>query len=164
MANLIQIEKHLKHLRLSYKLIDLNQEAFTVSDVVRAGIIEDEVVKTLVVRGTKSITGIKSIKGIKGQQFVALALRGKDRLDFKKVRRLSGSKTELAKPGEVLHVVGVPIGAVCPVLVGIPLYFDEKVMDLGNVHMGSGDLKHGLEMKLSDLLKACSDYKIEDLV
>ncbi|KKR51113.1 MAG: YbaK/prolyl-tRNA synthetase associated region [Candidatus Curtissbacteria bacterium GW2011_GWA1_40_16] len=157
MATLTQIERHLKQRKLQYKIIDLEAEAFTVSDVVRAGISEDEVVKTLVARGTKSITGIKS------QQFVALALRGKDRLDFKKVRRLFGSKSELAKPDEVLKVVGVPIGAVCPVLVGIPLYFDEKVTDLKNVHIGSGDLMHGLEMKLSDLLAACSEYEISDL-
>ncbi len=164
MANLIQIKEYLKQRQLQYKIVGLGQEAFTVEDVVRAGVDQDEVIKTLVVRVTKSITGIKSIKGIKGQQFVALALRGKDRLDFKKVRKLFGSKSELAKPEEVLKVVGVPIGAVCPVLVGIPLYFDKRVMDLKNVHMGSGDLKHGLEMKLSDLLKAVGDYKFEELV
>ena len=163
MANLIQIKEYLKQRQLQYKIVGLGQEAFTVEDVVRAGVDQDEVIKTLVVRVTKSITGIKSIKGIKGQQFVALALRGKDRLDFKKVRKLFGSKSELAKPEEVLKVVGVPIGAVCPVLVGIPLYFDKRIMDLKNVHIGSGDLKHGLEMKLSDLLKAVGDYKFEEL-
>lgn len=151
MANLVQIEKHLRQHRVPYKIIELNQEAFTVSDVVKSGIEENEVVKTLVVRAG-------------GGSFVALALRGKNRVDFKKVRKLFGSKTELAKPEEVLRVVGVPIGAVCPVLVGIPLYFDRKVLGLGNVHMGSGDLKHGLEMKLGDLLKAAGDYKVSDLI
>lgn len=150
MSNLIQIEKYLKQLKLPYNVVDLGQEAFTVSDVVRAGIDQDEVVKTLIVR-----FGLN--------KFVALALRGDDRVDFKKVRRLLGSKPELARPAEVLKVTGVPIGAVCPVLVGIPLYFDKRVMDLKNVHMGSGDLMHGLEMKLSDLLKAVREYKLEDL-
>ncbi len=149
MAKLEQIEKHLRQQNLLYKVVDLESEAFTVGDVVKSGIDEDEVVKTLIVRAN--------------QGFVALALRGKDRLDFKKVRKLLGSKAELAKPDEVLKVVGVPIGAVCPVLVGIPLYFDKKVMDLENVHMGPGDLMHGLEMKLSDLIKAVGDYLIEDL-
>jgi prolyl-tRNA synthetase len=117
--------------------------------VVDAGIKLDEVVKTLVVRTN--------------DDFVALALNGQDRVDFKKVRKLLGLKTELAKPEEVLAVVGVPIGAVCPVKIGIPVYFDRKVLGLKNVHMGSGDLKHGLEMKLIDLLKAIGEYQIEEL-
>ena len=149
MANLKQIEKQLKDADLEYKIIDLEAEAFTVGDVVKAGVDEEEVVKTLIVRTNRG--------------FMALALRGKDRLDFKKIRKLFGSKSELAKPEEVLKVVGVPIGAVCPVLVGMPLYFDKGVMDLKNVHMGSGDLMHGLEMKLSDLLSAVGGYSIEDL-
>ena len=91
-------------------------------------------------------------------------MRGNDRVDFKKVRRFFGSKSELAKPVEVLKVVGVSIGAVCPIMVGIPLYIDAKVMDLENIHMGSGDLMHGLEMKLADLLKAVGEYKVEVFV
>lgn len=151
MANLVQIEKHLRDLQLGYKLVDLKAEAFTVGDVVKSGINSDEVVKTLIVR-----------TGTIPSSFVALALRGNDRVDFKKVRSKFGGKSELAKPDEVLKVVGVPIGAVCPVLVGIPLFIDKNVMNLTNVHMGSGDLKRGLEMKLEDLLKAVGDYQLDE--
>lgn len=150
MANLIQIQHYLDSQKLLYKVINLEKEAFTVGDVLEAGIAEDEVVKTLVVRTNRD--------------FIAIAVRGKDRVDFKKVRKLFGSRSELAKPDEVLKVVGVSIGAVCPVEIGIPLCFDNKVMDLENVHMGSGDLMHGLEMKLKDLLKAVGHYKVEDLI
>lgn len=150
MANLVQIEKFLQQQKLPYEVIDLSQEAFTVADVVNAGIRVDEVIKTLIVRTN--------------DDFVALALRGEDRIDFKKVRKLFGSKSQLAKPEEVLRVVGVPIGAVCPIMIGIPLYFDRKVMDLVNVHMGSGNLKHGLEMKLKDLLKVIGKYQLVELV
>lgn len=161
MANLVLIEKHLRQKRLDFKVIRLDQEAFTVADVVDAGIKINEVVKTLVIR-----TYPRSSPGLERSQkakFIALALRGSDRVDFKKARKLFGSKAELAKPEEVLEVVGVPIGAVCPVLVGIPLYIDVKVMDLDNVHMGSGDLMHGLEMKRKDLLKAIGEYRLEEL-
>ncbi len=161
MANLVQIEQHLRQQKLPYKTIDLAQEAFTVVDVVDAGVKIDEVVKTLVIRvHSSSSPGLERGGGVK---FVALALRGNDRVDFKKVRKLFGPKTELAKPEEVLRVTGVPIGAVCPVLVGIPLYIDQNVLDLKNVHMGSGDLMHGLEMRLNDLLKAVGGYRIEEL-
>ena len=103
-------------------------------------------------------------------QFLVLVVRGSDRVDFKKVRKCFGPSTslrvncELAKPDEVLRVCGVPIGAVCPILLNIPVVFDRRVVDLVHVNLGSGDLTKGLEMELADLFKAVSDYKIEDLV
>jgi len=134
--------------QLGFNLIDLNKEAFTVADVIDAGIKIDEVVKTLIVRTNDC--------------FIALALCGENRVDFKKIRTKFGGHSELAKPEEVLKIVGVPVGAVCPIMVGVPLYIEEKVMDLENVHMGSGDLMYGLEMKLEDLIKAVGDYEQMD--
>ena len=166
MANLVQIKEYLQEQKLPYDVIDLGDEAFTVDDVVKSGIRLDEVVKTLVVRISGSPSTRSGTSGRAGsgyQSFIALALRGSDKLDFKKIRSMFGSKSELAKPDEVLEVVGVPVGAVCPILIGIPLYLDKNVMDLKNVHMGSGDLKKGLEMKLANLLKACGDYRVEYL-
>lgn len=148
MANLEQIDKYLRKRKLPFKIVDLEQEAFTVRDVVGAGVNLDDVVKTLIIRTNDS--------------FVGLALKGSDRVNFKKIRAKFGSKSELARSEEVLKVVGVPVGAVCPVLVGVPLYIDEKVMSLKNVHMGSGDLKHGLEMRLSHLLIAVGNYQLEN--
>ena len=160
MANLFQIEKYLRKKKIPYKVVDLGGEVFTVDEVKKTGVEEGEIVKTLIVR----------IEELNKTQFVVLAVRGCDRVDFKKVRRLFGPSTalrvncELARPREVEKVCGVPIGAVCPILVGVPLYFDRKVMDLLHVNMGSGDLTKGLEMELTDLLKAVGDYKVEDLV
>lgn len=149
MANLVQIEKYLKEKGLKYKLIDLGGEVFTVRDVVKSGVEEKNVVKTLVVRTNEN--------------FVALAVRGQDRVDFKKVRKLFGNKSELASPQEVEKIAGVPIGAVCPILIEIPLYFDRKVMGLKYANTGSGDLTRGLEMDFIDLLAVVGKYEIEDL-
>lgn len=161
MANLKQIEEHLRAKKLRYEVIDLGGEVFTVEGVSKAGVDEDEIVKTLIVR----VNGNPSISGISGSiRFAALAVRGKDRLDFKKIRKLFGSKSGFAKAEEVLKVCKVPIGAVCPILLGIPLIFDRKVMDLKRVHMGSGDLTRGLEMDFKDLLRAVDKYQVEDLV
>ena len=160
MANLKQIKIHLESKRLPYQVIDLGREVFTVKGVAKTGVDENEIVKTLVIRSNDRPPAQRA-SGPKG--FVALAVRGKDRVDFKKVRRLFGSKSELAKPEEVRKVIGVPVGAVCPILIGIPLYFDRKVMDLMHVNMGSGDLKKGLEMEFPDLLKAVGKYEAEDL-
>ena len=182
MANFLQIEKYLKEKKISYKLIslrsspakrdaglkviDLGGEVFTVDQVKKSGVEEDEIVKTLVIRiGRSQGFNQQNVErsSIK-MQFMALAIRRKDRVDFKKVRRLFGSKSGLARPEEVLMVCHVPVGAVCPILIEAPLYFDQKVMSLKHVNMGSGDLKKGLEMKLSDLLLAVGDYKLADMV
>src|SRR3989338_9852355 len=150
MANLKQIEEYLRAKKLPYELIDLGGQVFTVEGVKEVGVLEDQIVKTLIIRTNDNL--------------VALAVRGKDRVDFKKIRKLFGSKSGLAKPEEVLKVCKVSIGAVCPILLDIPLIFDRKVMDLKRIHMGSGDLTKGLEMDFADLLKAVGEYQIEDLV
>ena len=154
MANLKQIEKFLKRKDFKYKVIDLGGEVYTVKQVSETGVEEDEIVKTLIVR----------VEGLKKMQFVALSVRGCDRVDFKNVRKLLGNQSELAKPEEVQRIVRVPVGAVCPILVGLPLYFDRCVMNLNRINMGSGDLTKGLEMDLNDLLGAVGEYQIKDLV
>ncbi|MBI4037860.1 YbaK/EbsC family protein [Candidatus Curtissbacteria bacterium] len=157
MASLVQIEKFLLSKNIPYKIIDLGGEVFRVDEVVRVGINPDEILKTLVVRFEKD-----TIKGMQ-KKYAALALRGKDRLDFKKVRRVFGGKATLASADEVLEIAGVPIGAVCPIGIGVPVYFDEKAMKLELVNMGSGDLTKGLDMTFKDLLKVIADYKIIDV-
>lgn len=168
MANLRKIEKRLKDLNLNYSFIDLGGEIFRVEDVIKAGIDPDEVVKTLLVRSVVKPTFAKASRGWAGLEFKteynALAVRGRDRLDFKKVRRIFGPKTDLAKTDEVKKVVGVPVGAVCPIEIGVPVYFDRKVLELKNVNLGSGDLTRGLDMKLADLIKAVGEYQVADLV
>jgi len=174
------------------KVADLGGEVFTVDQVKKSGVDEGEIVKTLIIRvgdvpyyssseaqRSREVTNQGNSRQaphqmVRGQarivNFAALAVRGKDRVDFKKVRGLFGPSTslrvncELAKPEEVKRVVGVPVGAVCPILIEVPLYFDQRVMDLKHVNMGSGDLTKGLEMELSDLLSAVGKYQIEDLV
>lgn len=157
MANLVRIEKHLKAKHISYKIIDLGGEAFRVEDVVKVGVVREAILKTLLIRCQKD-----TIKGME-TKFVAIGLRGADNLDFKRVRKLFGGKAELATPEEVLKIVGVPIGAVCPIEIGVPVYFDRKAIQLTHVNMGSGDLTKGLDMTFEDLLKVVGEYKVEQL-
>lgn len=167
MANLEQIKKHLLALKLPFKTVVLDRKAYTVADVVRSGIRLEDVVKTLIVRkGTERQSDEVNKRSFSANKvyrrgFVALALCGNDRVDFKKIRAKFGSKSGLARAEEVLEVVGVPIGAVCPILLEMPIYIDKKVMNLKNVHMGSGDLNFGLEMNLTDFLEAVRGYRVE---
>lgn len=194
MATRSKIERHLKKLRLEYKLIDLGGEHFRVEDVIKFGVKPDKIVKTLLVRANpkfESLVGVdkgvislqKLSKFLKKHQYFAFGIRGKDRLSFKKVKKLLGPSAELARAEEVLKVVGVPVGAVCPIEIGVPVYFDKKVfqtflrsssdnnrtaglkriLDLKNVNLGSGDLTCGLDMTFSDLLKAVGKWEIADV-
>src|SRR3989304_3798593 len=177
MANLAQIEKYLKTKKINHKISDLGGEVYKVEDVIKIGINPAEILKTIIVRSTvkphfapsfaKALDDKKASRGWEGLEFkdkyFALVLRGKDRIDFKKVRRLFGGKSELAKADEVKKVAGVPVGAVCPILLDIPIYFDENAMGLKHVNMGSGDLTKELEMDFSDLLDAIREYKVIEL-
>ena len=167
MAYLARIEKHLKRLGIKYQIIDLGAEIFRVEDVVKAGVKAHEVVKTLLVKtpnNPENLKWDKNLRSFVNVPFVACAIRGAERLDFKKIKRLLGSGAKLAKPDEVREIVGVPVGAVCPILIGIPLYFDQKVMKLKNVNLGSGDLTKGLDVSLADLLHAVGEYQVVELV
>src|SRR3990167_8001167 len=114
MANLAKIEKYLKQKQIGYKVSDLGGEIYKVEDVIKVGVNPDEILKTLIVRST-----VKEGLEFK-DKYSALVLKGKDRVDFKKVRWLFGGKSELAKADEVQKVAGVPVGAVCPILLDIP--------------------------------------------
>lgn len=164
MANLAKIEKYLQQKKIRHKISDLGGEVYKVEDVIKVGINPDEILKTLIVRST-----VKENLQFKDKYF-ALVLRGKDRVDFKKVRRLFGGPSttlkvncELAKPEEVKKVAGVPVGAVCPILLDIPIFIDKNAMNLNHINMGSGDLTKELEMDFSDLLGAIGEYKLVEL-
>ena len=157
MANLAKIEKYLKDRKINHRISDLGGEIFKVEDVIKAGINPDQILKTLIIRST-----VKKGLELKDKYF-ALVLRGKDRVEFKKVRRLFGGKSDLARPEEVKKVAGVPVGAVCPILLDIPIYIDRGAMSLKHVNMGSGDLTCELEMDFSDLLLAIGKHEVADL-
>src|SRR3990167_6057408 len=148
MANLAKIEQYLKDRKIKHKISDLGGEIFKVEDVIKAGVNPDQILKTLIIRSTVKV-GLEF-----KDKYFALVLRGKDRIDFKKVRRLFGGKSDLAKPEEVKKVAGVPVGAVCPILLEVPIYIDRVAMSLKHVNMGSGDLTKELEMDFADLLLA----------
>ncbi|OGE19843.1 hypothetical protein A3A14_02110 [Candidatus Daviesbacteria bacterium RIFCSPLOWO2_01_FULL_43_38] len=146
MAKFDEIENYLKQKGVEYKVIDLPDTAVSVEDVVRLSggqVKEEEIIKTLIV---KTKTG----------DFVGRILQGKDRLKREVMDRLATKE-------EVLQIAGVEVGAVCPILLGIPMIIDKKVANLARVNMGSGDHLKGLEINLPDLLKVLDDFRIEEI-
>jgi prolyl-tRNA editing enzyme YbaK/EbsC (Cys-tRNA(Pro) deacylase) len=135
---------------VDYRLIELSDRAVTVEDVERYakdGVDPDEICKTIVLKDRDG-----------GMH--AVFLRGRDRIDFRKLRGLIG-KASVAAPDEVEEATGVKPGAVCPLLLYIPLYVDERVFMKEKVNFGSGNHLYGIEMSPNDIAKFV-DFKVVD--
>lgn len=146
MAKFTEIEKFLKDQKIDYKIIDLPSVAISVDDVIRLSggqVKDEEIIKTLIVKTKKG-------------EFAACVLRGRDKLKREVVGRLATEE-------EVLRIAGVEFGAVCPILLGIPVIIDQKVTKLKRVNMSSGDHLKGLEMDFGSLLQVLSDFRIEEI-
>ena len=92
MANLSQIRQYLQKNKIKHKVSDLGGEVYKVEDVIKVGVNPDEILKTLIVR-----SNVKEGLEFKDKYF-AFVLRGKDRVDFKKVRRLLGGPSTSLRP------------------------------------------------------------------
>ncbi len=150
-----KLEKTIEKLReknLKFKIVDLNGPAVSVKDVMERADIsvnEEEICKTLLLKGNGRIFGV--------------FLKGTDKLDFKKLKKVVGKKARLLKKEEIKENFGFELGEVCPLFLDIEIIVDKRVLELKNVNMGSGDLLYGIEMSPGDILK-CINYKIEDVV
>jgi len=142
---MLAVEKLLQDKGVAYKLIPLTQPAYTVAEtlIYSNGLAKpEEACKTIIIRAKKS------------KQLRAILLYGDDRLDSSKVRRWLGEDFSIASAEEVKSASGVEPGAVCPLLLTVPLFVDQKMLRLERVNIGSGDHLFGLELKLKDLLDA----------
>jgi Cys-tRNA(Pro)/Cys-tRNA(Cys) deacylase len=135
---------------VDYRIIELTDRAVTVEDVVRYakhGVDRDEICKTIILKDGEG-------------RMHAVFLKGGDRIDFKKLRRVMG-KASVAAPDEVEETTGVKAGAVCPLLLGVTLYVDERVFMKERINFGSGNHLYGIELSPKDLAKVM-DFKVVD--
>lgn len=145
----VTVEEILEGAGVEYRVMELTDRALSVEDVVRFSkedINPGEICKTIIV---KSKAG-----------FTALFLRGSDRVSFKKLRGVTG-KARIASSEDVVEITGVMPGAVCPLLVPVPVIVDWKLLALDRVNFGSGDHLYGLEMKSADLYRVM-DFTVAD--
>ena len=146
----LTVEEILEGAGVEYRVMELTDRAVSVEDVVRFSkedINPGEICKTIIV---KSKAG-----------FTALFLRGSDRVSFKKLRGVTG-KARIASSEDVVEITGVMLGAVCPLLVPVPVIVDWKLLALDRVNFGSGNHLYGLEMKSADLYRVM-DFRVADI-
>ena len=135
---------------IDYSIIELTDRAVTVEDVVRYakhGVDPDEICKTIIIKDREG-------------RMHAVFLRGGDRIDFKKLRRVIG-KASVAVSDDVEEATGVKPGAVCPLTLDVPLYVDERVLMKERINFGSGNHLYGIELSPNDLAKVI-DFMVVD--
>lgn len=125
---------------IDYRLIKLDERAVTSEDVVKfsSDIDETQICKTIIAK-TKS------------EKAYAFLIKGMDRLDAKKVKELIGEKISIVSQEELQRITGLQAGAVCPLVLDIPLFVDSKVFSLQKINFGSGDHLYGIEIEPSAL-------------
>lgn len=146
----LRVQDILDEKHVPFRLIELKDRAVSVDDVIEYSITEidpEQICKTILVKSKK--------------QFYALFLRGSDKVDFKKLKSVIG-KSSIASKDEVIAVTGVEPGAVCPVLLDIPLIVDERVLSLERLNFGSGNHLYGIEIASSDLGRVMG-YRLADV-
>ena len=146
----LQVEDLLIEAGVAYRIIELRDRAISIEDVIeysKEPINPEEICKTILVKHKK--------------QYHALFLRGSDKIDFSKLKDLIG-KASIASRAEVKEITGVDAGAVCPLLLDVPVIVDRRVLELERLNFGSGDHLYGMEIASSDLGKVL-EYSVADI-
>jgi len=145
----LPVEELLIEADVEYRIIELEARAISVDDVIeysKEPINPDEICKTILVK--------------RKNQYHGLFLRGADQIDFKKLKTLIG-KSSIASRNEVKKISGVDAGAVCPLLLDVPVIVDKRVLDLEKLNFGSGNHLYGVEIKSGDLSRVL-EYSVAD--
>lgn len=95
---------------------------------------------------------------IKDGDWVLAAVRGPDRVDYRKLAAASGTKrTNIMRltPEEVANAFGVEVGSVSPIVLqeGVQIFFDSQVSTDETVFCGIGRADRTLEIQLMDLVQ-----------
>lgn len=145
----LPVEELLIEADIKYRIIELVNRAISVDDVIeysKEPINSDEICKTILVRRKK--------------EYTALFLRGADKIDFKKIKELIGKAT-IASRADVKEIAGVDAGAVCPLLLDVPVMVDVRVLELERLNFGSGNHLFGIEINSGDLSRVLG-YRVAD--
>lgn len=145
----MKIDDILKEHNIKYEITKHDRKIIKSDDLEYKNIKKEDVCKTII---------LKTRKG----EYLAVCLKGEDRIDTKKVREIIGKKVDIASHQSVESSTGLKVGEICPLLVDMPILIDKKVFEKDKLHFGSGDLHHDLVMNPKDLEKVIK-FKIVDI-
>lgn len=137
---------------IEYRLIELADRSITSGDVIRHSKGElnpDEICKTIVVTDERGCN-------------YAIFLLGDQRIDEDRARSVIGSGVSIANLNEIREPTALEPGAICPLLLTMPVIVDRNVLSRKKVNFGSGNPIIGIEMKTEDLNKVM-EYRLADI-
>lgn len=88
----------------------------------------------------------------KGGAIIVVAM-GTARVDNRKFKDQFGEKASFAKPADLEHLVGHPVGGVCPfaALPGVKVFLDESLRRFDPVYPAAGATNNAVEISLAEL-------------
>jgi prolyl-tRNA editing enzyme YbaK/EbsC (Cys-tRNA(Pro) deacylase) len=114
--------------------------------------------------GVKQSQTVKSlVLKTKGETFIVLILPGDKKMDWKLlVQQLKTKKLELAKPEEVLNLIGCEVGCVPPFghLTDLPIYMDKELLKKDILYFNPGVHNKSFKVRAWDLRKLCNPKMI----
>lgn len=151
------IEKILEKFRVNkiYYRLNENLEVISIKDVnEKLGLDKNKCIKTLVFN-------------IKGEIYI-IAIRGIDKLDYKKLAIVLSVKREYIKMADkyiIEEVLGYEIGGIAPFSENenIKIIYDKNILKIDNMYCGAGSNLKTLEICCEDLIKYIKP-KIVDIV
>lgn len=91
-----------------------------------------------------------------GEDYVVAVVRGDRKVDYKKASRVLGSSISLAKPKEVLEILGLEPGAVTPLSLKVKtlkVILDPAILDNEYILCGGGGINKLYKVKTASLLQ-----------
>jgi len=138
-----EIYRNIKEFKLRAQMLEFTDTVETVSKACKlSGEPPNVIVKTLLMR-------------VEDNDYIILIVRGDRRVDNIKLSRYLGSTAKLVAPDEVLRVLGVPAGAVSPLLDNVLKFrrlLDPKILEKEYVVCGGGDLNTLVRIVTEDLI------------
>jgi Cys-tRNA(Pro)/Cys-tRNA(Cys) deacylase len=128
---------------IKYSAFEFDSSVHTVAQAVHlTGSDDEQVIKNVVVKGRSG-------------DYYIVTIRGKDKVDFKKLLEVIGDKIELATPNEVLENTGYAVGGVPSFGVeGVRFIIDAQVLKQSVIYTSGGD---------STSLIAVSPFDMKDI-
>ena len=142
MSGVEEVKKFIEEHDLDAKILQFDEPVRTVEEAAeRSKADPSEIVKTIIL--------------IADDRPIAAIIQGNRKIDLEKLRKVLNAKyVRLAKPSEVLKLLGIGIGAVSPLLNSmkrIRCIIDEKVLMKKKVLAGGGSEKTLVLIKPKDL-------------
>jgi len=149
------IMEKLDAFNISYTIKPHERAVYTSEDAARErGVCLSQIVKTMLLTNSEG-------------DVVAAVIPGDRKLDFKKLKKLTGLKSlSFVKRKSVEEKLGLVVGAISPlgeIFQKIPVFVDPGVFAEPLVDISSGDPNAGLELKREDLRRLLNDATIEEI-